>query len=362
MKTTPHIPASLEFYAGEQFREAHQALNELSSEQIAATMPAKQYDAEAGISYYILESTRETEEGVAMLNPMQCGGDLDFENLTKLKLLQDTYELTTGKGLRIIVFPNNSYGKKPNYAFTDRERQRIASGDFSVLADKQAKVAEKRGIEEADLFGYSMGSALAAELMIGAAKKGYFGVHSATFVDPANVAERKVPVLDFDFVRNGLNSAGKAIKDSALRPLDEITSREGWSGIVDGVVSFGRFAAGTFVQDGRAIVSGLAKDKFAQITTAHKPDHPAVIVRGDRSFIFPLSAVGRNLRSWIKNGYEYVEVEGYGHELSHNAAVFALSGMIAINGAQKESELAKPLKERESLVVQNLMPARPLAA
>jgi hypothetical protein len=235
----------------------------------------------------------------------------------------------------LIIFPNNTFSTA-DVQLSEPKQPMVEKGDFSPLAERQFRTLDKLGITRWSRYGYSQDAAVGACALALNAKHGYFDIGPSELAEAPNTMTRSFKQIRKDFMADGIGPLNKAVNDSAVPALSKAQHARGGLDAVPQLIGFARYGMGTIRRENKAIQTGFTKPHFwfdISQALAHDEDLKIHVTQAANSKIMPADKMqnAAQLKEQIFPGrFDYLTIEGYGHELGDNIVAFALLGKLAL--------------------------------
>jgi len=223
------------------------------------------------------------------------------------------------KGARMLVFPNNTFGDS-YYQLTDVQRERIAEGDLSSLAEKFVKVIEGLDIDSIALTGYSLGGLVGAEVAAVGSDKVKVTVINAD--ETPNIVSNAKELRNDFMASGGWGDQRQALKDSGIAAMEDILN------VPRLAADYVRFGAATLMNsDAGALHSGMARPRLNENLARAYSTYPELGVKLGYmvgSLLFKAEAVQEHPRTFVEAYGAYSTSGNHRHATGDNIVAHAL--------------------------------------
>lgn len=329
MKSQLHIPERFLPLADATFYDAHDRMARKTVNDFLNDMPTEKY-FEAGIDSvrYVDMIPNIGEYDRVVFSELPFGNGWGSNQYLRHLVMQQC----ALPDARIIVFPNNTIEQKV-YSLDGDERQKVAAGDFTPVAQKQARVLASLKIDRINGIGPSQGASLAAATGRFIADKGVAEPGNFGFFEAPNVVDRSVKQLSSDFKATSLAEFNKAVNDSGIPALSEIQCARGWLDVPRQLGMFAAFGLGVLNPDNRALRKAMSHNTFFEDIEGilDKSQTSRVTVGyAENSAIMPAEICQDFNNLPVDSRLNLIEIPGYGHEVNYNIALNALLARLAL--------------------------------
>jgi hypothetical protein len=336
----PYIPEELntpELW-DEHAEEAYARLAAMPLKEFWKGMPPvdRKFIGDGAAGYVDLRPADHEDTDVVVLGNPFANGWAPHMAL-RYKLLQDVLP----RPARLIIFPSDTLATG-DVQLSEPKRPIVAKGDFSPIAERQFRTLDKLGITHWSRYGYSQDAAVGACALALSAKHGYFEIGPSELAEAPNAVPRTTKQIRKDFTAGGISPLNRAVNDSAIPALSKAQHSRGALDVLPQLAGFARYGLGTMRKENKAIQEGFTKPHFwfdIGQALSHDEDLEIHVTQATDSKIMPTKTMANaaQLKEEIFPGrFDYLTIEGYGHELGDNIVAFALIGKLAL------TELSRP--------------------
>ncbi len=239
--------------------KAREEMNRLDSKALIVELQRSVQHSENGITYSVLSGDKPEEyssvEALVMFNPFANAATPNMlvraEFIRRVAKIADVRG-TDGKLKTVIMLASPGIGGS-SLSLDKKDRKKIRTGDLGPAAKEMLHAVSSLEVGNVSLLGYSQG----ADMALAGAKKAYsanLDVTRLSIGDPAGVADRGLPRLAADFLRNP--SLAPSIMRAGLFAQQESVGRGRYEGP--------RFQASIITSpiDNFNIVAGMSSNSF----------------------------------------------------------------------------------------------------